>query len=341
LNSTAKIFQKKMKIVTIVRRTLKRKKSFKSSSREIDETSKQLWLKNVANNEDLALKNWIKNVSNKKSTFIVSFLELRIVLLILQRSDSLTQRVRSLAQKASMTHDERNDDANRQKSNVNAKTLSNDIRREIELDSFFKWNIENDLLRWKNKWYILSRFFKRKLLKQNHDDSFAKHFEHKRTLNLLKRKYFWFNMNKNVKKYVDLCSTCHWIKIVRHKSHEMLQSFSLSEDSRQDWTMNFIIDLSSSKHKDIVHDSILIIMNRYIKFNLYILAKKIWNAEHLIDALIDEVFIKFEKLVFIITNRDFLFIFKFWSFFCYHLWIWLWYSIVYYSQIDEQIEKQN
>jgi hypothetical protein len=82
-------------------------------------------------------------------------------------------------------------------------------------------------------------------------------------------------------------------------------------------------------------------MNRYIKFNLYISTKKIWNAEHLIDALINEVFIKFEKLIFIVTNRDFLFIFKFWSFFCYHLWIRLRYNIVYYSQIDEQIEKQN
>ena len=105
--------------------------------------------------------------------------------------------------------------------------------------------------------------------------------------------------------------------------------------------MNFITDLSSSKHKRIMHDSMLMIMNRYIKFNLYISAKKIWNAEHLTDALIDEVFIKFEKLVFIIIDRNFFFIFKFWNFFCYHLWIRLRYNIVYHSQIDEQIEKQN
>jgi hypothetical protein len=35
------------------------------------------------------------------------------------------------------------------------------------------------------------------------------------------------------------------------------------------------------------------------------------------------------------------FIFKFWSFLCYHLWIRLRYNIVYHSQTNEQIEKQN
>jgi hypothetical protein len=112
-------------------------------------------------------------------------------------------------------------------------------------------------------------------------------------------------MNKNVKKYVDIFSTCHRVKLVRHKSHDMLQSLFIFEKSRQDWTMNFIIDLSFSKHKKIVYDSMLMIINRYIKFNLYILSKKTWNAEDLTNALIDDIFIKFERFVFMITNRDF------------------------------------
>jgi hypothetical protein len=85
----------------------------------------------------------------------------------------------------------------------------------------------------------------------------------------------------------------------------------------------------------------LMMIDRYIKFNLYISSKKTWNAENLTNALIDEIFIKFERLVFIVTNRDSFFTFKFWSSLCYHLWIRLRYNIVYHSQIDEQIEKQN
>jgi hypothetical protein len=156
-------------------------------------------------------------------------------------------------------------------------------------------------------------------LKQNHDDSYADHFKHEKTFDLLKKKYFWNNMNKNVKKYVDICSTCHRVKLVKHKSHDLLQSFFIFEKSRQDWTMNFIADLLFSKHKKIVYNFVLMMIDCYIKFNLYISSKKTWNVENLTNILIDEIFIKFEKLVFIVINRDFLFIFKFWSSFCYHL----------------------
>jgi hypothetical protein len=337
----AQNFLKKEKIVATVRRILKRKKFFKSSSRDIEEISKKLRLENVANNEDFASRDWIKNVSSKKATFNASFLKLRIVLLILQQFDSLAQRVRSFVEKASMKHDKESENAKRLDSKKDDDVESNNSRENVDLDSSFKWNIENDLLRWENKWYILSELLKRKLLKQNHDDSYADHFEHERTFDLLRRKYFWNNMNKNVKKYVDTCSTCHRIKLVRHKSHDLLQSLSIFEKSRQDWTMNFITDLSFSKHREVVYDSMLMMIDRYIKFSLYISSKKTWNAENLTNALIDEIFIKFEKFVFIVTDRDSLFTFKFWSSFCYHLWIRLRYSIVYHSQIDEQIERQN
>jgi hypothetical protein len=173
--------------------------------------------------------------------------------------------------------------------------------------------------------------FKKEFLKQNHDDLYVDHFEHEKTLNLLKRKYFWNNMNKDVKKYVDTCSICHRIKFVKHKSHDLLQVFSISKSSRQDWTMNFITDLSFSKHRNVVYDSILMIINHYIKFISYISSKKTWNAENLTNVLIDEIFIKFKKFIFIVTNREFLFIFKFWSSLCYHLWIRLRYNIVYHS----------
>jgi hypothetical protein len=191
-------------------------------SRDIDKISSMLRLENVADNEDFAFRKWIKNVSSKKTTFSVSFLKLRIVLFILQQSDSFAQRVRSFVEKASMKHDKENENVERHDSIKRDDVESNIIRKKIDFDFSFKWNIENDLLRWENKWYIFSNLFKRKLLKQNHDDSYVDHFEHEKTLNLLKRKYFWNNMNKDVKKYVDSCSTCHQIKLVKHKSHDLL-----------------------------------------------------------------------------------------------------------------------
>jgi hypothetical protein len=218
----AQNFSKKKKIVAIIERVLKRKIFFKSLSRDIDKISSTLCFENVADSEDLAFRKWIKNVLSKKATFNASFLKLRIVLFILQQFDSFAQRVRFFVEKASMKHDKENENVERHDSIECDDVKSNITRKKIDFDFFFKWNIKNDLLRWKNKWYILSKIFKKELLKQNHDDSYVDHFEHKRTFNLLKRKYFWNNMSKDVKEYVDFCSTCHRVKLVRHKSHDLL-----------------------------------------------------------------------------------------------------------------------
>jgi hypothetical protein len=50
----AQNFLKREKIVATVKKALKRKKSFKSLSRDIDKISNKLRLENVADNEDLA-----------------------------------------------------------------------------------------------------------------------------------------------------------------------------------------------------------------------------------------------------------------------------------------------
>jgi hypothetical protein len=161
----AQNFLKRKKIVATVERTLKRKKSFKSLSQDIDKISNRLRLENVANSEDLASREWIKNVSSKKATFSASFLKLRIVLFILQQSDSFAQRVRSFVEKTSMKHDKENENVERHDSIKRDDVESNITRKKVDLDFFFKWNIENDLLRWKNKWYVLSDLLKRELLK--------------------------------------------------------------------------------------------------------------------------------------------------------------------------------
>jgi hypothetical protein len=63
---------------------------------------------------------------------------------------------------------------------------------------------------------------RRLLLKQNHDDSHTDHFEIKRILDLLQRKYFRLAMNQDVKDYVDHCETYHRVKIIKHKSFKQL-----------------------------------------------------------------------------------------------------------------------
>jgi hypothetical protein len=87
--------------------------------------------------------------------------------------------------------------------------------------------MKNDILHFEEKYYILANLLRRELFEQNHDDFHAKHFEYEKILELLRRKYWWSNMSKNVKKYVVSCTKCSLTKSIRHKFYELLQSLSI------------------------------------------------------------------------------------------------------------------
>ena len=71
--------------------------------------------------------------------------------------------------------------------------------------------------------------------------------------------------------------------------------------------MNFVIELSSNKRRDVVYDSILMIIDRYIKMIKYIsIIKKIDVAE-LTKMFFEEVILRFDILNEIVSNRDFVF----------------------------------
>jgi hypothetical protein len=78
-----------------------------------------------------------------------------------------------------------------------------------------KWKIKNDILHFEERYYILSSLLRRELFKQNHDDLHANHFEYEKTFELLRRKYWWFNMSKDVKEYVISCTKCFLTKSIK------------------------------------------------------------------------------------------------------------------------------
>jgi hypothetical protein len=230
---------------------------------------------------------------------------------------------------------------NENENNLNAATQSQSKDDATAQRICRNWRLDNDLLCFKNAWYVLANLMRRLLLKQNHDDFHASHFDVKRTFELLKRKYYWFAMSQDVKKYVNACFACHRIKTIKHKFFEQLQSIFMLKKSRLKWIMNFIIDLSFNVNREIAYDSILVFVNRYTKYVRYVRARQNWIAIQLADAMIKELFIKYEISEVIIIDRESLFIAKYWSAFCYHLKLAFRYNIAFHSQTDDQTERQN
>ena len=67
--------------------------------------------------------------------------------------------------------------------------------------------------------------------------------------------------------------------------------------------MDFITDLPSSDKSKTVFDSILIVMNKYIKMIKYVSAKKNWIAKKLINVFHMKIFVKHDMPNVIITNK--------------------------------------
>ncbi len=172
-------------------------------------------------------------------------------------------------------------------------------------------------------------------MKHHHDDSLARHFDADKISELLDCKYYWKSMIKNIKEYIDTCDICQRVKMKRHLSYDELRSLFQLTDSWKEIIMNFITDLSSDKWKKVMYDSILVIVDYYMKMTRYLFTKKTLTVVKLTKLFFEQIALKYEILNDIIIDRDILFINAFWSEICYHAKMKRWLSIVFHLQTDD------
>ena len=217
------------------------------------------------------------------------------------------------------------------------------------------WKNENEIL-WHDEYVYVSSSLRENVIRANHDNLLIEHFEAKRTLKLIRRKYYWSNqkrddqqniehdsnMRTQIKEYCETCVICKRSKTSRHKSYEKLSSLSVSKFKWIDLTMNFVTNLLESRAwNEAIYDSILVVMNRLTKMTHYILVTKTVIAKNLIEILIREIIRFHELLSSITTDRSFVFTFKYHDALCHALKIRLKMSTTYHSQTNDQTERQN
>ncbi len=184
--------------------------------------------------------------------------------------------------------------------------------------------------------YVLENLSVREeLLKHHHDNLLARHFDVNKISKLLNCKYYWKDMIKNVKKYIDTCDICQRVKMKHHLSYDELRLLFWLANSWKEITMNFITDLSSSKWKEIVYDLILMIVDYYIKMMHYLFTKKTLTVVKLAKLFFEKIVLKYEISNDIIIEKISLFINAFWSKICYHVKMNQRLSIIFYLQTDD------
>ena len=188
-------------------------------------------------------------------------------------------------------------------------------------------------------------------LTRNHDDPLAGHFEVKKTLELLHRKYYWPNPGKKnappdmrqlVREYCESCAVCKRSKAPRHKPYGDLQSLPIPEFRWADLTMDFVTGLPASRDwNGAVYDSILVVVDRLTKMAHYVPVTKTVSAEDLTEIFMRKVIRLHDIPASVITDRNTVFTSKFYSTLAYCLKIKHKLSTAFHPQTDDQTERLN
>ncbi len=178
----------------------------------------------------------------------------------------------------------------------------------------------------------------------NHDNFEANHFACAHIKTVIRRKYYWSKMLKEMMKYVCICSDCQRVWVHHYKLYEKLTFISSeSVNSFHMMIMNFITDMLSAKNSYIkkTSDAILIIIDKLIKHAIYISTIKDLNVKRLANLLWQKFVSQHKMMQSIILNWDSLFINHFWITLCWHLEAKRKLNTVFHSQINDQTERQN
>ena len=155
--------------------------------------------------------------------------------------------------------------------------------------------------------------------------------------------YYFSHMRKKVQDYVNRSNLCHKIKSARHKSYEEMRTALTSSWLWASVVMNFIIKLPPSKKllTEVIYNSILTIVNQLIKKVRFLPYKEVSDAEELTYTFLRNVTVLQRLSDKIISDRDKLFMLRFWTALTRQLRLSHKLSTVYHSQMNEQTEWMN
>jgi hypothetical protein len=142
-------------------------------------------------------------------------------------------------------------------------------------------------------------------------------------------------MIKYVKFYIKTCDIYQRTKTFKHFLYDDLQSLLFFQNSWQKIIMNFITNFSFNKRLDDVYNSVLVIINRYIKMTLYIFVTKKIIVIELTKIIFDHVMLKYDASKNVVSNKEFVFTSAYWTNICYHMKMKKRLSIVFHSQMND------
>ena len=204
------------------------------------------------------------------------------------------------------------------------------------------WEVEDDLIRYKGRFYVpKDESLRRKIVQLHHDSLIAGHGGEQKTLELLKRTYWWPGCATYVSKYVQGCATCQQNKVNTHPTKTPLQPLKAAQNAIpfSQITVDFVTDLPKTAEG---YDALMVVVDHGLTKGIILIpCHKTTTAEQTAALFLKHVFAHFGIPDVIISDRGTQFNSKFFAEFCKKLGIDQRMSTAFHPQTDGQTERVN
>ena len=183
----------------------------------------------------------------------------------------------------------------------------------------------------------------RKVISNHHDGPLLGNPRRDKTIELIQWRYQFLNMRKAVEDYIWQCTTCAQNKLTRHKPYGEQQQIEAPQQAWQEITMDFIAKLPLSKDTitNIKYNSILVVVDRLMKYAHFLPWKEKGNAKDLAKVMLKKIIANHGIPQSIISDKDKLFTSKFWNTWTQQLGTKVKLLTAYHPQTDRQTEQTN
>ena len=181
---------------------------------------------------------------------------------------------------------------------------------------------------------VVPKVLQQKVIRENHDVPAIGHVGLNRTVDHIKRAFWWRGMWSTVGEYVRTCPVCQLVKSDHRKKAGVLQPIPLPERKWQQITTDLVTDLPESEGKT----AIVVFVDRLSKMVHFAPCTKEISAEKYAQLFIDHVFKHHGLPEVIISDRDPRFTSRFWRELFQKLGTDLRFSTAFHPQTDGQSE---
>ena len=177
------------------------------------------------------------------------------------------------------------------------------------------------------------------LLRESHDAATGGHLGRDKTLEQMKRRFYWMGMDKDIEQYVQTCEQCQRNKPSQQRTPGLLMPIEPPDAPGHTWSMDFIVNLPPCARTG--NDCILVFVCKLTKLRHFVACKTSIDAPATARLFLQHVVRLHGMPERIISDRDPRFTAHFWRAFWAGLGTTLSMSTAYHPQTDGQTENAN